>query len=356
MRNINFKYSKYIIVIIGILLIITAIFYGRSYIPHNHLPHEENSVYLPLPDRALGQTDNKDNSNQLISENKNRAAKETTTATVGGNGRSDSYNSSIGSDKGSSNGYNSSIDSDKGSSDSDDIITVHYHEKPPYYVTGDFGVYGLCAERATQIFQSADIRFKWQKTPAPRQLDIIRSNKSRDCGIGWYKNPEREKFAKYSLPFYQDSYVVALKLANSHKEIVSGKPIKELLSNPELTFLLKSGYSYGQFVDNSIALFSPKRIVTTLEPIGMLKMISLKRADYFFISEDEAESIIKISGFSESEFDLIKFSDMPEGNKRYLIFSNRIEDETIEKINAAIRLYKYDKTIPKNSFKIEVKN
>lgn len=346
MRNINFKYSKYIIVIIGILLIITAIFYGRSYIPHNHLTHEENSAYLPLPDRALGQTDNKDNSNQLISENKkipsDRAVKEITTATVGGNGSSDGYNSSIGSDK--------------GSSDSDDIITVHYHEKPPYYVTGDFGVYGLCAERATQIFQSADIRFKWQKTPAPRQLDIIRSNKARDCGIGWYKNPEREKFAKYSLPFYQDSYVVALKLANSHKEIVSGKSIKELLSNPELTFLLKSGYSYGQFVDNSIALFSPKRIVTTLEPIGMLKMIYLKRADYFFTSEDEAESIIKISGFSESEFDLIKFPDMPEGNKRYLIFSNRIEDETIEKINSAIRLYKYDKTIPKNSFKIEVKN
>ncbi len=26
---------------------------------------------------------------------------------------------------------------------SDDIITIHYHERPPYYTTGPYGVYGL---------------------------------------------------------------------------------------------------------------------------------------------------------------------------------------------------------------------
>lgn len=301
MQNIYLEYFKYIGIVIVILIIITAIFYARAYIPHNNLLSKHNPSSEPL----------------LL----------------------DTYSSILPKES-------LALAYDKNISGSDNTITVHYHEKPPYYVTGDFGVYGLCAERAAQIFRYADIPFKWQKTPAPRQLDIIKSNKSRDCGIGWYKNLEREKFAKYSIPFYQDSPIVALKLSSRHEEIVSGQPIKEILSNSGLTLLLKTGYSYGRFVDQAIALFSPKHIVTTLEPVGMVKMIYFKRADYLFVSEDEAEAVIKISGFSEKEFDFIKFSDMPEGNKRYLIFSNIIEDKTIEKLNSAIRLYKYDKFMP----------
>ncbi|MCF8092614.1 MAG: hypothetical protein K9K21_00530 [Desulfotignum sp.] len=36
-------------------------------------------------------------------------------------------------------------------------ITVHYHERPPYYVTGPLGVYGLCVDPVKKAFLSADI-------------------------------------------------------------------------------------------------------------------------------------------------------------------------------------------------------
>lgn len=220
----------------------------------------------------------------------------------------------------------------------DEVITVHYHERVPYYVTGPYGVYGLCADPLKKAFKGAGIPFRWQKTPAKRQLDILKENRGRECILGWFKNPEREKFAKYTLYIYQDKPAMALARADNG-EITSGKSLEETLSNPHLVLLRKDGYSYGRFVDEKIAELNPKQEITTAENIGMLKMIHSKRADYFFIAEEEAEELIISSGLPETDFKRVKFSNMPEGNKRYILFSRKVEDEVIEKINKAIRKY-----------------
>ncbi len=41
--------------------------------------------------------------------------------------------------------------------------------------------------------------------------------------------------------------------------------------------------------------------------------------------------------FMASDFKFIRFSNIPEGNKRYLMFSQNVEDDIIEKINKAIQ-------------------
>ncbi len=223
-----------------------------------------------------------------------------------------------------------------------DIITLHYHERPPYYVTGPLGVYGLCADPAKRVFKKAGIPFRWEKTPAKRQLDILRGNSSRDCLIGWFKNPEREKFAKYSLYIYLDKPAVALTLTGN-RSMISGRMLKETFLNDNLTLLRKNSYSYGRFIDAKIAEFNPMQEITNAENIGMLKMIHSGRADYFFISEEEAAVLTTSSGLPKSDFKYIRFSNMPEGNKRYLLFSKKVEDEVIDKINAAIRKYVHPK-------------
>ena len=224
-----------------------------------------------------------------------------------------------------------------------DLITIHYHERFPYYVTGPLGVYGLCSDPAKLAFKKAGIPFRWEKTPAKRQLDIIKNNRSRDCLLGWFKNSEREKFAKYSLYIYMDKPAIALARADN-KEIIPGRPLEETLFNVNLILLRKNGYSYGQFVDAKIAELNPKQEITNAENVGMLKMIHSKRADYFFISEEEAEELTASSGLPKTDFKYIKFSNMPQGNKRYLLFSKKVEDEVIDKINAAIKRYVHGKS------------
>ncbi len=223
-----------------------------------------------------------------------------------------------------------------------DAITMHYHERPPYYTTGSLGVSGLCIDPAKLAFEKAGIPFQWQKTPAKRQLDIIKANRSRDCLLGWFKNSEREKFAKYSVSIYQDKPLMALARADN-KKMASGRTLEGILSNPGLILLKKNGYSYGRFVDGKVIELHSKQVVTNAENVGMLKMIHSKRADYFFISEEEAEMLISSSGLPKTDFKYIRFSDMPEGNKRYLLFSKKVEDQVIEKINAAIMKYVHNK-------------
>lgn len=221
---------------------------------------------------------------------------------------------------------------------STDVITIHYHERPPYYSTGPLGVYGICSNPAKLAFEKAGIQFHWEKTPASRQLDILKANKSKDCLIGWFKNSEREKYAKYTQFIYQDKPTIALARADNFN-IRSGRLLEEAFKNDRLTLLRKNGYSYGPFIDTKISEFKPNQMMTNSENLGMLKMIHARRADYFFISEEEAIVLTASSGLLETEFKFIKFNNVPEGNKRYLLFSKQVEDEVIKKINAAIQKY-----------------
>ena len=70
---------------------------------------------------------------------------------------------------------------------------------------GLFGtVIGIIGDRINFIFNQAEIPLAWQKSPARRQLDIIKKNDRREGAAGWFKTPERETFAKFSRAIYQD--------------------------------------------------------------------------------------------------------------------------------------------------------
>ncbi len=215
---------------------------------------------------------------------------------------------------------------------------MHYHERPPYYITGSLDVYGLCVDPVKFAFKKAGIALSWEKTPANRQLDIIRSNRSNDCIIGWFKNIEREKYARFSHYIYQDLPAIALARSDNNN-ILSNQTLEEILSNPDLVLLKKRGYSYGNFIDTKISKLNPNQVITSAKNIGMLEMIYSKRADYFFISKEEALNLTVSSGLSDRLFKFIHFSDMPQGNKRYLLFSHKVDEQVIEKINTTLKHY-----------------
>jgi polar amino acid transport system substrate-binding protein len=219
-----------------------------------------------------------------------------------------------------------------------DSITVHYNDRVPYlHATGN-GVEGLTATPAATAFKEAGIPFQWKNTPSKRQMKVIEDNGGCDCAVGWFKNPERERFARYTRYIYQDRPQIALARADNEK-LRSGATVDSVLSNPELTLEIKDGYSYGTFLDAKIAQYKPKTDRTTNENINMLKMIHARRADYLFISPEEADALVESSGLPKKDFKYITFPDMPEGEKRYMLCSRKVGDELIHKLNEAIEKY-----------------
>jgi hypothetical protein len=218
---------------------------------------------------------------------------------------------------------------------SDSDITILYHERPPYYVTGPLGIYGLCVDPVKKALLAANVSADWVKMPAARQLEMVRFKVKNTGAIGWFKNPDREKYAVYSSAIYRDKPMIALARADNPR-LVSGRDLAQTLDDPGVILLRKDGYSYGRFIDEMILKHEPRQEMTTAENIGMLKIVYDGLADYFFISQEEAVELVQTSGLLTDNFKFIRFSDMPGGNQRYLLFSQTTDKAIIDRIDTAI--------------------
>ena len=214
-------------------------------------------------------------------------------------------------------------------------ITLHYHERRPYYIKTGNEVQGLVAGIVARAFQFAEIPYRWQETPATRQLDIIKRNESFSCGLGWFKTPERETYARFTIPIYQDTPFVAVARSDNNM-IQKMNSLDQLFAERRLTLLVKSGYSYGSLIDQKIRALSPWKVETTAGNHAILQMIEAHRADYCFMTREEANDLFMHAGFNSTNFSLIPFPEMPLGNKRYLICSKKVDGATIAQLNLAL--------------------
>lgn len=216
-----------------------------------------------------------------------------------------------------------------------DPLVLYYHERRPYYMHYRGEVHGLVADNVTLALNNAGIAFIWEEVPASRQLALLKNNSTKSCAVGWFKTPERELFAKFTAPVYQDKpHVVVTRAQN--ELLVSGISLEGVLSHWQLRLLVKSGYSYGPVIDAALKDKKPWLIPTTTDNYSMLQMIRNHRADYCFMSEEEAGDLLLFSNLNQADFKIIHISDMPKGSKRYVLCSNKVEDDIIGRVNTAI--------------------
>lgn len=214
-------------------------------------------------------------------------------------------------------------------------IILAYHERPPYYVTGEDNLLtGLVGGPARTAFQRSGLQFSIQRMPPGRQLNSIQNNTERICAVGWFKTPEREHYARFTWPLYQDKSSSMLTRADI--ELSSPNPtIHEVFATADLRLLTKQGYSYGEYIDSALQQ-TPPAIVTTNGSTGkMLEMIAAGKADYAVMATEEAEDAIVTSGMPEI-FRLVELRDVPQGNKRHIMCSRQVEPEEISRLNSAI--------------------
>ncbi len=215
-------------------------------------------------------------------------------------------------------------------------VTLHYNERPPYLMGKDGQLTGLTGSPAVAAFKAAGVPFTLQSSPSARQLVLIKENKAMDCGVGWFKNEEREGFGKFTKPIYQDKPQIAMTSAKNTK-VKDGASLESILGDKGITLLVKQGYSYGKTLDAMIAKLQPKSTSVFVENVQMLQMIQAERADYMFVAPEEADGLIAAANISPAEFRKANFSNAPNGENRYILCSKNVPDETITKLNSAIK-------------------
>lgn len=219
-------------------------------------------------------------------------------------------------------------------------VTLHYLQRPPFMMASGDGLAGLVGRPAYQAFKAAKVPVVLQETPFARQLRDVEINAGRDCMIGLFKKPEREKFAQYSKPIYRDRPHVLLTTAANAPRFAVHATVGGVFSDKRLTLLVKLGYSYGAPLDALIEKYQPPRQTTADENLSMIRQIQFGMADYMLISPEEATGAIEAAGLKPQEFRQIQLKDMPAGEYRHLMCSKNVPDAVMQRLNAAIQFKK----------------
>jgi uncharacterized protein (TIGR02285 family) len=218
-------------------------------------------------------------------------------------------------------------------------LLILFREKPPYSFVENGVQKGFLLDRTKRILSRARIESKFVVVPPKRIFQDIQLNAQPVCSFGWYKIPEREKYSRFSLSIHQDRPHVIIANAKSAEKLRRHSTIKRVMSDPSIVFAIVDGTSYGPELDAMIAAF-PGRIDRALvPPVQVAKKVAGNRADFMFIDQDDYDYIKETDAeFRNSGMIRISYPDMPAGLKRYILCSQKVSEDLMLRIDAAIKL------------------
>ena len=214
-------------------------------------------------------------------------------------------------------------------------LSVVFPHRPPFNHIENAQPAGMLYELTARIFADAGIEAAFSEMPPKRILLEMREPESRLCSFGWFKNPEREAFAKFTLPIFQDKPLVALILKKNAARFASKALLKEVVADTSLTLGVVAGWSYGDYVDGLIRQGNPTAatIVNSRE-LGL--MLAGERFSYCLVRPWEVAGIIACSGLQPEEVLTLPFADLSESNKRYILCGRGVPDAVIDRLDASI--------------------
>lgn len=216
-------------------------------------------------------------------------------------------------------------------------LAVEYRDKPPYTYTQDGKPAGFLMERTVQLLKRAGIEARFAEVPIRRTLLNLQGNAAPVCSPGLYKTPDREAYARYSLPMHRDRPHVVLAHGSVAPQIRSLTRIGQLFAAPTLQPGLLDGVSYGTQLDQALASAARTPLRAQLSPLQLARMVGARRVDYMLIDQEDLAWLRKDPDFMGLPLVRVDFPDMPRGELRYLACSQQVPPQTLERINQAIR-------------------
>ncbi len=215
-------------------------------------------------------------------------------------------------------------------------LVLQYDVRPPFLMANaDGSISGKLAVATVAALEKAGVPYVWRNASPTRQLANLRANLEPLCAVGWYKTAERQTFAKYSRAIYQDGPMIGV--ANLHFQIPQNPRVEDVLGRDDVSVLLKESVVYGPYLQAQFAAMKA-RPVKSYEPYAQLiKLVQIGRVQLTFVPLEEAEYHVAEMGYRQQDFHFIRFVDMPEGEKRYILCSMKTDDAVLQRIDAALK-------------------
>ncbi len=214
-------------------------------------------------------------------------------------------------------------------------LTVAWREKPPYYYFENGVAKGFMLDRAKQIFAAAGVPVRFVNEPQKRIWANFSHGMQNYCSISWYRLPEREAVAQYSIPMHTDQPHAVMAVPAVAARIKSHPNLKSLLADKGLTLGQVDGVSYGPELDALIARSENRVMKRTVETSAMFRMVAMGRADYMFVDREDW-NYLRTKYPELQTMVLLDFPDMPPGLKRHIVCSRDVPADIMERLNRAI--------------------
>ena len=215
-------------------------------------------------------------------------------------------------------------------------LHVVYLERPPYYWTENGQPRGFLLGLTRQILDRAGIPASFSQHPPNRIMEEIRSDRERICSIGWFKTPERETFARFSLPIYRDQSPVLLTTTDKAHLFSRYKTLRSVFADPALVMAQVASFSYGETIDRLQKEILVRSLTVSSSQKVLPKLILQGRASYMIVAPEEVPTLLRLAEVDADRFTVLTMEDIPAGNLRYLIFSKAVPETDRERIDAAI--------------------
>lgn len=214
-------------------------------------------------------------------------------------------------------------------------ITVAWRDKAPYHYLENSTERGFLLLRAKRIFALAEVPTEFVERPSKRIWRDFQRGKSHYCSIGWYRLPEREQVAQFSLPFHVDPPQLLLVNPDALPAIRAHDSFAALMADPGVVLGVVDGVSYGPVLDRQIVHSANRIERVTVSPASMIAMLAAKRIDYMLADQADwhylrrhDETLGRIAEY--------QFGDMPPGLERFIVCSKDVPPQVMSRINHAI--------------------
>jgi polar amino acid transport system substrate-binding protein len=194
---------------------------------------------------------------------------------------------------------------------------------------------GLLIAKVKSIMEKAGIKAEFACYPSKRILDAIWHGE-KVASIGWFKTKERESYAKFSLPIYTNKAVGVFALTEVGEKLSVFSSLRSIMQSRQFKLGLIEGHSEGRYIDELVGLYPEQVSVVNGCQVQLLKMLTERRFDFILLPPEEVDMLTKEARVSR-KFVLLEMDDIPEGNKRYIIYSKSIPQAVIDKVDNAIR-------------------
>ncbi|GAB6112074.1 substrate-binding periplasmic protein [Desulfomicrobium salsuginis] len=215
-------------------------------------------------------------------------------------------------------------------------LHVVYLERPPYYWTENGQPRGFLLGLTRQILDRAGIPASFSQHPPNRIMEELRTDSGPTCSIGWFKTPERETFATFSLPIYRDQPLVLLTTTDKAHLFSRHTTLRDVLADRSLIMAQVASFSYGEAVDRMQKEILVRSLTVSSSQKVLPKLILQGRAAYMLVAPEEVPTLLRLAEVDAGRFTTLTMQDIPAGNLRYLIFTKSVPDSTLQRINAAI--------------------